>query len=165
MLLLIIYILLWVLLYYLEGSHDAFFTKETNEHPPAKDKAKANYYKGRWHVYDSYSYAIFHIGFAILFSLVSVTEPLEAISEICYLKSVTLLLIGIAIRMIAHDMFFDIGMKRKVFIIPTCQGTWDFWDCWLVKLNKIHPLLPYVLRFTPITISIIFYSLFFLNGC
>ena len=179
MLLLISYIVLWILLYYLEGTHDAFFTLETNEHPPAKDYVKANYYKGRWHVLDSYSYVIFHIGFALLFALLKefiersqdeFIEPVEmrllSVVEIFspnfLLLTLSFLLVGVAIRMFAHDLFFDLGMKRETFIIPTCQGSWDFWDCLLVKLNKIHPILPYVLRFLPLTISIIIYIIFFM---
>ena len=170
MLLLIIYIVLWIFLYYLEGFHDAFFTLETNEHPPAKDKVKANYYKGKWHIYDAYSYAIFHIGFAMLFAFFSVAEPaviehgrnVEAFSSRFLLESFILILVSVSLRMILHDMFFDLGMKRKLFIVPTCQGKWDFWDCWIVKLDKINPILPYFLRIFPFSISISIYYIYFI---
>ncbi len=177
MLILISYIALWIFLYYLEGFHDAFITLETNEHPPAKDFVKVNYFKGKWHVYDSYSYAIFHIGFALLFALLTSDSRLlsgvEArlttydylLSSRFLLLTSSLIAISVSLRMILHDMFFDIGMKRKLFIVPTCQGSWDFWDCWLVKLNNLHPILPFFLRFAPITISLVIYIFFFINGC
>ncbi len=71
MLILISYIAFWIFLYFLEEFHDAFITLETNVHPPTKNYVKANYYKGMWHKYDTYSYAIFHIGFALLFAFLT----------------------------------------------------------------------------------------------
>ncbi len=161
MIILISYIELWVLIYYIEGTHDSFLTKEVGEHPQAKDYVKANYYKGRWHVWDSYQFTIIHIGFALLFALLRQGNE-NIFSSYFLLLTFSLITISVSIRMIAHDFFYDLGVNRKPFSIPTCQGKWDFWDCWIVKLNNLHPVLPFVLRFAPITTTTIVYVIFFI---
>ena len=168
MILLLIYILFWFIIYYIEGTHDAYITKETNEHQPAKDYYKANFYKGKWHTWDSYQFAIFHIAFGLLisaFSSCSVTDSLdsrllsgvEVLSEISYLKSVSLICISVSIRMIAHDLFYDLAMKRSIFTIPSCQGLWDWYDCSIVWIHKHSHIHPFFLRIIPLIITSIFY--------
>lgn len=161
MILLSIYIIIWVFLYFLEGTHDAFLTKEVNEHPPAKDYVKANYYKGRWHIWDSYSYSIFHIGFALLFAMIKINSSVDFFNFNFLSLAFVFALISVSVRMIAHDLFYDIAVGRPIFTIPTCQGKWDFWDCWIVKLNDLHPILPFVLRFAPIITTTVIYIIFF----
>jgi hypothetical protein len=157
MLTLIIYILFWFLVYFIEGTHDAYITKETNEHPPAKNYVLANFYKGKWHTWDSYQFAIWHIVIALLLAS-------NSLSEILYLKALSLITISVSIRIVAHDLFYDLGMNRSIFTIPTCQGSWDWWDCFIVWLNKNIGVPPLFLRFIPLFISISFYYLFFIIG-
>ena len=153
MLFLGLYIVLWIFLYFLEGFHDAFITLETNEHPPAKDYVKANHYKGLWHTYDTISYAIFHIGFAALFSFVIV-------GELARTPALLLLCVSVSVRIIFHDFFFDLGVGRSPFTIPTCQGKWDWWDCLLVWFYKTIGLNPFYFKFIPLILSITFYLIF-----
>ena len=160
MLFLGLYIVLWIFLYFLEGIHDAFITLETNEHPPAKDYFKANKYKGLWHIYDTFSYSIFHIGFAALFTYVIYGELVRT-------PALLLLCISVSVRIIFHDFFFDLGVKRSPFTIPTCQGKlvphslgvsgWDWWDCLLVWFYKTVGLNPFFFKFIPLIISITIY--------
>ena len=160
MLILILYIALWIFLYYLEGFHDAFITLETNEYPPAYNYVKANYYKGKWHKYDTYSYAIFHIAIALLVAFTMSPEPFTS-----HFLTLALIFISVSIRIVAHDLFYDIGMNRSIFTIPTCQGSWDWWDCFIVWIDKKLGVPPLFLRFIPLFISISFYYLYFINGC
>ena len=150
MLFLGLYIVFWILLYYLEGTHDAYITLETNEHPPAKNYYLANKYKGLWHTYDTFSYAIFHITIAALGSYVN-------LGELHRTAALLLLFVSVSIRIICHDLFFDLGVKRSPFTIPTCQGRWDFWDCALVWFYKTTGLNPFVFKFIPLIISTALY--------
>ena len=152
MLLLGLYSAAWILIYYLEGTHDAYITLETNEHPPAKDYFTANHYKGLWHTYDTISYIIFHIAGAALASLLAVQDMDRTLC-------LGLLLISVSIRIICHDLFFDLGVKRSPFTIPTCQGEGDWWDCLLVRFYKSTGLNPFLFKFIPLILSIIFYSI------
>ena len=161
MLLLGLYCTVCILIYYLEGTHDAYITLETNEHPPAKDYFKANHYKGLWHTYDTISYTIFHIAGAALASLL-------AVQDMARTHCLGLLLISVSVRIICHDLFFDLGVKRSPFTIPTCQGGparynllsvpgWDWWDYLLVRFYKLTGLNPFLFKFIPLIISITIY--------
>ena len=153
MLLIGLYIAAWVIIYYLEGTHDAYITLETNEHPPAKNEFLANKYKGLWHTYDTISYSIFHAAGAALTSFL-------AVQDIDRTLCLGLLSLSVSVRIIFHDLFFDLGVKRSPFTIPTCQGKWDWWDCLLVWFYKTIGLNPFFFKFIPLIISITFYLIF-----
>ncbi len=162
MLTLVIYILFWFLVYYIEGTHDAYITKETNEHPPAPNAFLANYYKGKWHTWDSYQFAIWHIAIAFLFSCFT-NNCIDIFSLNSLLVTSSLITVSISIRIVAHDLFYDLAMNRSIYTIPTCQGKWDWWDCTLVWINKHTFIHPFYLRFIPLFISISIYYVFFIS--
>ncbi|MBU1115005.1 MAG: hypothetical protein KKE09_07715 [Bacteroidetes bacterium] len=156
MAILIVFILFWVLIYYIEGTHDAYITKETNEHPSAKNASLANFYKGKWHTWDTYQFAILHTVIASLLAIAM--SCAQFVFDFHFvLLTLSLICISVSIRIIAHDLFYDLGMKRSNFTIPTCQGSWDWWDCFIVWLNNHVGIPPLFLRFIPLILSIIFY--------
>jgi hypothetical protein len=158
MILLFSYILFWFLVYYIEATHDAFITKETNEHPLAPNAFMANYYKGKWHTWDSYQFAIWHIVIALLISFSLHQDFLTLFS-----LALTLTFTSVSVRIVAHDLFYDLAMNRSIYTIPTCQGKWDWWDCTLVWINKHTFIHPFYLRFIPLFISISIYYVFFIS--
>jgi len=159
MIALLIFIAFWFIVYFIEGTHDSFITKETNQHPqPTSPQAKilANYYKGKWHTWDTYQFAIWHIIIALL--LASSFFPLTFL-----LSTFSLILISVSIRIVAHDLFFDLGVNRSIFTIPTCQGKWDWWDCFIVWIDAKIGVPPFYLRFIPLFLSIIIHYLIFIR--
>lgn len=152
LLFLILYIVLWVFLYYLEGTHDAFITLETNEHPPAEDYIQSNFYKGKWHTLDSYSYAIFHIVFS-LFAATLLKQGMFHVSFLAFLS------ISISVRIIFHDLFYDIGVKRSILTVPSYQGSWNWYDGFLIWVYNTFRINPFPFKFIPLTLSVIFYFL------
>jgi len=140
-----LFILFWFVIYFIEGFHDANFEKQLDTHPPAANPILENYYRGRWHTFDSIQFALFHI----------VTSYLLTIA---FNNNFTFffisLFVSIGIRIFAHDLFYDIGVNRGIFTVPTCQGNWDFWDCSMVWLNKKTNLPPIFFRFLFLVFSI-----------
>ena len=137
-----------------------------NQHPqPTSPQAKilANYYKGKWHTWDTYQFAILHIVIASLLAIAM--SCAQFVFNLHFVLSIlSLILISVSIRIVAHDLFFDLGIPRSIFTIPTCQGKWDRWDCFIVWLNKHSPINPFYLRFIPFFVSIIIYYFLFLKS-
>jgi len=156
MITLLLYILFWFVVYFIEGTHDAYITKETNEHPPAPNSYLANYYKGKWHTWDTYQFTIWHIVVPLLFASSFIPLPF-------LLSTLSLILISVSIRIVAHDLFYDLGMKRSIFTIPTCQGNWDWWDCFIVWIDAKIGVPPFYLRFIPLFLSIIIHYFLFIK--
>ncbi|MBU0472912.1 MAG: hypothetical protein KKF62_01980 [Bacteroidetes bacterium] len=156
MITLLLYILFWFVVYFIEGTHDAYITKETNEHPPAKNSYLANYYKDKWHTWDSYQFAIWH---TVIASLLAIAMSCSQFLTL----TLSLIFVSVSIRIVAHDLFYDLGMNRSIFTIPTSEGKWDWWDRFISWLDKKCFIHPFYLRFIPLFFSISFHYLFFLS--
>ena len=122
---LIIWIAFWIILYALEGSHDAYIIKEGWERGESTELSRR--YSDMWHNRDAVMMVMVHL----------------AISGLTYFYFydwsivVVLCAIGVVLRAIFHDLFIDIGLDRlKWEFVGSCGSKWDLWDCLMLKLKK-----------------------------
>lgn len=154
----IITLLFWTLVYFLEGKHDAsLIIIQVDLTKGWKDREAYKKHSKIWHVYDSYVFAIFHLLFAggTFFYFYSVLT--YTLIQMIVLTA-ALLLVALAVRMIIHDAVIYKYWKGIFNHIPSCEGKYDWFDCFINKMNE-KGINQYVFKFAVLAVTIVLYFL------
>ena len=142
-------IIFWVLYYIFEGLHDTAFIKERDV---IKDKLddktynsidlKVRHFEKRWHLFDNLEKSLVKIVLSILVYLI--TNNL--------LFSFQLLCLGVAIRMIMHDLVVALGLGKGINHIGPSEDV--MWDTFLRKMRSFG-INQYIIKIIPLIIIIL----------
>lgn len=150
----LLFMIFWFVVYITEGTHDAYFDKECGTRPPAENKELELYFKGKWHTWDSYNYALIHLFISYLYTAVIVSGtglPLLKTAAVF----LSFLILSVTVRIFTHDLFYRIGKGESIKTVPSCQSKlfgFDWWDCIMVFLYEKTKVYPVVYRTIPIIV-------------